>query len=142
MTVLVLCLPAHAERVCFVYDGDTLTLCNGMKVRLAGIDAPELKQPYGKAARDYLRALVKDREVRLDCHGKSYKRAVCNMEILLPSGPLHPGRELVGRGLAYDSPKYSKGAFSSAEEFARKLGRGVWAQTGGGVRPWEYRRSQ
>jgi len=37
-----------------VHDGDTLTLLverQPVKVRLAGIDAPELAQPYGQKAK-------------------------------------------------------------------------------------------
>jgi len=38
-----------------VHDGDTITLntdSGAKKIRLAGIDAPEIKQPYGIASRD------------------------------------------------------------------------------------------
>ena len=41
-----------------IYDGDTLRLIGGdreLKIRLCGIDAPELKQTLGVEARDYLR---------------------------------------------------------------------------------------
>ena len=44
-----------------IYDGDTLRLISNnqeLKIRLCGIDAPELKQPLGIEARDYLRSLV------------------------------------------------------------------------------------
>lgn len=37
-----------------VYDGDTLTLEGKVKLRLYGIDAPELKQKGGKFARELL----------------------------------------------------------------------------------------
>jgi len=35
---------------CHVIDGDTLVI-KGTKIRLAGIDAPELDQPWGQQAR-------------------------------------------------------------------------------------------
>ncbi|MBW4536539.1 MAG: hypothetical protein KME09_21635 [Pleurocapsa minor HA4230-MV1] len=41
-----------------IYDGDTLRVVRGqeeLKVRLCGIDAPEIKQPLGIESRDYLR---------------------------------------------------------------------------------------
>jgi hypothetical protein len=41
-----------------VYDGDTLRLVRGneeLKIRLCGIDSPELDQPLGIESRDYLR---------------------------------------------------------------------------------------
>ena len=58
---LLLVIPvAHAEqfRVVAVSDGDTLTVepiegGDRAKVRLHGIDAPELRQPYGEAAKTF-----------------------------------------------------------------------------------------
>jgi endonuclease YncB( thermonuclease family) len=55
-----------ALKVKYVHDGDTLVLRDGRKVRLIGIDTPELArkqqpaQPYAIAARDRLRQLVAD----------------------------------------------------------------------------------
>ena len=48
------------------YDGDTCTTDKGEKIRLACIDAPELRQPFGKASRDHLREIIKDRPVKID----------------------------------------------------------------------------
>jgi endonuclease YncB( thermonuclease family) len=50
-----------AETKDAIHDGDTMRLTNGSKelrIRLCGIDSPELSQPLGFAARDYLRSLV------------------------------------------------------------------------------------
>ena len=65
-------LPATAEtvRIVSVYDGDTLTLSSGEKVRLACIDTPEIKGRRADpvpalAARDHLRSLVLNRDVRI-----------------------------------------------------------------------------
>ncbi|KAL3930210.1 MAG: hypothetical protein SGBAC_011858 [Bacillariaceae sp.] len=50
-------LPSGVEEIgCkSVYDGDTLTLADGRRVRLLGIDTPELKekQPFAEEAKDY-----------------------------------------------------------------------------------------
>lgn len=58
-------MPAVADtltgRVVGVHDGDTLTLLvshQQVKVRLVGIDAPELAQPYGQKAKQALSALA------------------------------------------------------------------------------------
>lgn len=118
-----------------------MTTCTGMKVRLFGIDAPELIQPMGHEARDYLHKIVVGREVGLACVGKSYKRAVCRVEVSTGSGPLDASREMAGRGFAFDSPHYSHGEYHDAEAFAQSLGRGVWSLPGGGVRPWDFRHS-
>ena len=51
-----------------VYDGDTVTLSDGEKVRLACIDTPELNRPQNEAAmaaRDYLRQQVLGKTVNI-----------------------------------------------------------------------------
>ena len=69
-----LCAPPHIDReveVRYVHDGDTLHLKSGEKVRLIGIDTPELARQQRPAealalqARDRLRQLVKNSRHRL-----------------------------------------------------------------------------
>ena len=57
--------PREKVKIIRCYDGDTCTT-NKEKIRLACIDAPELKQPFGKASRDHLREIIKDRPVKID----------------------------------------------------------------------------
>ncbi len=70
------CPATHIDRhaqIKYVHDGDTITLENGDKIRLIGINAPEVArkpgygttrritrkaEPYGDAARDYLKHLL------------------------------------------------------------------------------------
>lgn len=53
-----------------VHDGDTLTVMAGdrkEKIRLLGIDAPEIGQPpWGFASRDFVRGLALDKDVRVE----------------------------------------------------------------------------
>ncbi|AHF07262.1 thermonuclease family protein [Desulfitobacterium metallireducens] len=59
--------------ICIIaYDGDTITVRltqspqNPIKVRLIGIDTPELKKgEFGETARDYLKSMVLGQKVRL-----------------------------------------------------------------------------
>jgi micrococcal nuclease len=135
---LLVASPSLAEVVCSVRDGDTFKLCNGASVRIAGIDAPELKQPMGLESRDFLRRVILGQDVQLVCKGKSYNRQVCSVS----KNGLDVQKEMVGRGWAYDSPKYSKGLYQGAEAFARKNNRGVWVIPGGGERPWDWRHNR
>ena len=48
-----------------IIDGDTFKLENGEKVRLIGIDAPELSQPGGDESRQYLTQLILNKGVTL-----------------------------------------------------------------------------
>lgn len=77
LALVVAGLPVSAEtlagRVVGVHDGDALTLLvegnRQVKVRLAGIDAPELSQPYGQKAKQTLSALAFGKEARVESAG-------------------------------------------------------------------------
>jgi micrococcal nuclease len=49
-----------------IIDGDTFRLETGEKVRLIGIDAPELSQPGGKMSREYLAHLILRKPITLE----------------------------------------------------------------------------
>lgn len=57
-TVLSTPAPPSPCIVAYVHDGDTLRCRDGRRIRLLLIDAPELDQPYGHAARRQLSALT------------------------------------------------------------------------------------
>lgn len=106
---------------CWVIDGDTIVI-NKTHIRLAGIDAPELDQPFGKVAKSTLVRLCKGQVVTAYTDGSlSHERtvAVCTLE---------DGRdlsaEMVKAGLALDWKKYSDGRYRSLE--ASDLRRKLW----------------
>ena len=71
---LLLSLPSLAAdvfgKVVSVADGDTITVLDDTKVqhkiRLAGIDAPERKQPFGQRAKEQLSDLVFGKTVQVE----------------------------------------------------------------------------
>jgi endonuclease YncB( thermonuclease family) len=76
------------SNVSYVYDGDTLTLQNGKKVRLVQIDTPELSpaECYGIQARDLLRKMVGTSTIKLrkepaSPNKGSTKESVVNMQV-------------------------------------------------------------
>jgi endonuclease YncB( thermonuclease family) len=85
-----------AGQIVGVTDGDTLTLLDDSKVRhhirIAGIDAPESKQAYGKAAKQHLAELAFGREAVAEC-GKldKYERLVCVVRVGGDPGGVEPG---------------------------------------------------
>lgn len=111
------------------HDADTCHFkkTNGevVKVRFAGVDAPEKKKPYSKEATEFVVSKLKDQKVTLRCVGKSFDRRVCSVFI----GPLDLAEDLVRAGYAWDSPKHSKGRYRQLEEEARTAKRGLWVQT-------------
>ncbi len=95
------------HRVLFVYDGDTVLLKNGAKVRYLGINTPEIDCEGGKSefmaqtAKDFNQELVKGALVRLeyDLERKDgYKRFLAY--VFLENGDM-VNALLVRKGLAY-----------------------------------------
>lgn len=110
----------------FVVDGDTLDV-RGQRVRLAGIDAPELHQTCGEEghlwncgemARIALQAEVNTGAVR--CRGRAfdiYHRLIATCFV----GDVDIGEQMVSSGLAI-----ADGAYRATELEARVTRRGIW----------------
>ena len=91
------------------HDGDTCRTTTGEKIRLACIDAPELRGPQAAqlpaiAARDYLRQLVVGQEVLIRRVGQDrYGRAIAEIYLW----PFNIGEEMVASGHARILHQYS-----------------------------------
>ncbi|MEJ6390968.1 thermonuclease family protein [Gymnodinialimonas ulvae] len=97
---------------CWVVDGDTIMI-GKTRIRLWGIDAPEMNHPYGKISKFALVAMVKGQDITATFHGTgSYERAVAHCR--LPDGR-DIAAELVKQGLALDWPDYSNGHYAKWE---------------------------
>jgi endonuclease YncB( thermonuclease family) len=138
--------PAESEtitaRIVGVHDGDSITaLAAGnvqLKVRLEGIDAPELKQPFSQQAKQALSAMVFGKTVSLHVTGKDrYKRTLA---VVVADG-VNVNLALVRLGLAWRYEAYSKdAAFIVAQNEAKAARRGLWSDPAP-VPPWEWRKS-
>jgi endonuclease YncB( thermonuclease family) len=142
---------AHAERftgrVVGIQDGDTLTLLDAnrreQRVRLAGIDAPEARQRYGQAAKRELSDLAFGKQASADCPKTDrYGRRVCNVSV----EGRDVGLALVQAGAAWHFRAYAqeqspadRARYARAEEAARTLKAGLWADPEA-VPPWDWRR--
>ncbi|MDQ0607085.1 endonuclease YncB(thermonuclease family) [Variovorax sp. W1I1] len=148
-------LLAHAAspRNCLIVgvtDGDTLTARCGrvgayeqVKVRIAAIDAPEKKQPYGQRSRQALsrlcyaeKAVITERDT--DRYGRTVADVSCNGE--------DAGSRMVSEGWAwvYDYNKIATkrgGGLFKLQDSARSRHLGLWADTKP-VPPWDWRKSQ
>lgn len=106
-----LAFPAQAQ-VARVHDGDTLSI-GFTRYRLAGVDAPELSEPFGRASRDMLISIIAGAPVTCAPTGaKSYDRLVARC-----STRARPdlGAELIARGFALDCARYSSGIYRHLE---------------------------
>jgi micrococcal nuclease len=96
----------------WVVDGDTIDIA-GTRIRLSGIDAPEMDHPYGKSAKWALVNLCKGQEVRAVFDGElSHDRTVATC--FLPDGR-DLSAEMVKAGMAIDWPKFSRGKYAGLE---------------------------
>jgi endonuclease YncB( thermonuclease family) len=121
-----------------VVDGDSLTL-DGTRLRLIGIDAPEVDQicagprgeyPCGRQARNALRELIGGRSVTCAARRRDrYDRLLASCK----AGGIDLNRAMVERGWAV-----AYGDHDDAERSARDAGLGLWA--GSFERPQDWRR--
>jgi len=132
-------------RVVGITDGDTLTLLvegkQQVKVRLAEIDTPESRQPYGKRAKQELSALAFNKIARVQVQDTDrYKRTVGRVFV----DGLDVNAEMVRRGAAWVYRKYVLDArLFKLEEEARREKRGLWKlPESERVPPWEWRHNR
>jgi endonuclease YncB( thermonuclease family) len=124
-----------------VVDGDTLRVNIEQKVekiRLHGIDAPEIGQEFGTEARDFVRERTVGRAVTVERLGSDrYGRDV--VIVRLPDGR-SLNAELVWQGYAWWSRRHAPddNELAKAELDARAAKRGLWRQAEP-VPPWVWR---
>jgi micrococcal nuclease len=123
-------LPAWTGVVTYVVDGDTVyvrPLTGGLarSVRLLGMDAPEICQEGGLAARDALQSRVLQRQVQVFAQGTDdYGRALASLYL----GSEDVGQWMVQRGQAWSYRfRQDAGPYAESEHHARVLGRGIFA---------------
>jgi len=123
-----------------VHDGDSITVLTTdkvqVKVRLEGIDAPELKQAFSQQSKMAMSEMVFGKVVTLHATGTDrYKRTLAVVMV----DDVNANLELVRRGLAWRFDKYSKDvALLAAQREAQPARRGLWSDTAP-VPPWEWR---
>ena len=131
---------AFQAKVTAVTDGDTVKIeyeNKIIKVRLAGIDTPELKQEFGLEAKKALEERVLNKKVYIDGDKKDrYGRLIADIKI----GSRWVNKELVEEGYAWHYKQYSKDPeLVESESNAKKEAKGLWISHNP-VPPWEYRK--
>jgi endonuclease YncB( thermonuclease family) len=111
--LLIAAEPPGQGRVGYVIDGDTFRLESGERIRIAGIDAPEIHTgqarcraeiALGKAATARARALLDGRNVTIIRVGRSYNRTVARVTL----AGHDVGSELVATGVARWWPRWQR----------------------------------
>lgn len=132
-------MPPDAVRVHSrdVFDGDTLELTDGRRVRLIGINAPEIgrkgsaSQPFARAATDRLQALVGNAPLYLVPGQEPRDRYGRTLAHLFDAAGHNIEAQLLSEGLGFAigvPPNLAMvRCHVEAEEHARSRERGLWA---------------
>jgi len=147
VVALTLATAATAEtipgRVVAIHDGDTLTVLvakHPVKVRLADIDAPELKQAFGTRSRQSLAALCFQEEARLETAGKDrYGRTIATVHC----AGTDANEQQVRQGMAWVFERYARrnSPLYAIQSEAKTAGIGLWSDPQP-VQPWEWRQQK
>jgi endonuclease YncB( thermonuclease family) len=130
-------------RVVGVHDGDTITCLTSekeqIKVRLDAIDAPELGQPFGQAAKRALSEKVFGKDVVVSPKKKDkWGRTVGHIIV----GGRDVNLEMLEEGMAWHYEKFDNNKrLREAEQSARVAQSGLWSD-GNAVPPWEWRKNK
>ena len=118
-----------------VIDGDTLLMQDGVKVRLIGIDCPELNAPdprrniFGAQARDYVKRRLGLDPVTLTYEGASHDKYGRRLAYVWLKDGVMLNRELVELGYArvfWAAPFSYKKEFYRLQKKAKKERKGLW----------------
>ena len=128
--------------VSYVSDGDTIHIKKNFKkfkIRLYGIDCPEIRQLGGISAKKKVEELISNKKVKVKHKGLDrYGRVIGKVFF---EGDIDLGLVLVSEGLCWWYKKYAKNnlVLSVAESNARKKRIGIWSLEEP-LPPWEWRR--
>ena len=130
-------------KVVRVLDGDTIEVLvnkEPIRIRLADIDCPEKKQPFGNTAKRYVLEIAAHEIVTVEARNKDrYGRTIG--EVTLPNGE-SLNRLLISHGYAWHYKKYSKDAsLAELENQARMDKVGLWLDKSP-IAPWDWRRGK
>lgn len=136
-------------RVVSIADGDTLTVLDNSneqhKVRLNGIDAPELGQSFGQKSKRNLSDLVTGKPVTVEwTKTDRYGRIVATVttgQVDVNLAQLKAGMAWYFRQYERDVPVEKRRSYEEAEAAARAAKIGLWAEASPQP-PWDYRHPQ
>lgn len=117
-----------------VYDGDTIELKDGRKIRLIGVDAPEVDSPYAKKepggdeSKAYLMNLLAGKKVSIRV-GEDPKDRFGRILAYVYVGDVLVNGRIIRDGFAQVYEKFDyeyKDLFKAYEQEARTRGIGIW----------------
>lgn len=147
-------------RVVGVHDGDTVTILDSgntqYKIRLAGIDSPELKQQFGAKAKESLSSFLYAKKVTVEWKKRDRYGRIVGKILFMPANCITPAclqpadanYEQIAAGMAWYYRQYAselnpddRAKYDAAENRAHVEKRGLWGDPNA-VPPWTWRRSK
>lgn len=128
-----------AEKVRYVIDGDTFILENNLRVRMIGINAPEIGhrrykkkgQAYGDEAKAHLKTLIEKKDVTLKSGGNDeYDRFGRRLAYVYLADGSFVNLRMIEDGFAEAYRKFPfehKEDFIKSEQEARTAKKGMWS---------------
>jgi hypothetical protein len=123
-----------------VLDGDTIFIMKDekeIKIKLDGVDCPEMGQDFGKAAKQFTSDLVLGKIVEINIRGfDKYRTLVAYVVVENNDISL----ELIKAGLAWNYKRFSSDdpIYPLAEKDARNSKIGLWSMANP-IAPWDFR---
>ncbi len=131
-------------KVVEVNSGDVITIFNlnrPVRVKLMGVDAPELNQTFGDVAKKHLSDLVFEKSVVVEYAGIASDSSLTG-RVLLNDADI--GAQMIRDGAAWFDPHngnrlgpMNREVYEQSEQAARSEKRGLW-QEENPVAPWEF----
>lgn len=131
--------PAFSATLIEVIDGDTIKVDDAgkvKKVRLANIDAPELKQAYGPEAKILLETILKGQDITLENQKMDfYRRTLADVST---EECEDVSLAMICNGLAWNY-KRKTGLYAEAQLIAQEERIGLWIDPTP-IPPWDFRK--
>lgn len=123
-----------------VSDGDTVILTDEKgvrkKIRLDGIDAPEVGQEYGDVATEFVKKNVLNKEVRVEVIGiDKYDRVLGVIYV----GDMNINEALLSNGLAWQYHYNKNGKYAELVAEAKQKRLNIWS-TNRSIDPYDWRK--
>ena len=144
------CAETIQGKVIRIAEGDTLTIFDSstkreLKIRLAGIDAPEREQPHFETSRQNLAGLAYGKVVTVKWHKRDrYGRLVGTVTADWADvglAQVRAGHAWWFQRYANEQTPFDRSRYETAEREAKLDKRGLW-KTGKPTPPWEWRKAR
>lgn len=114
----------------YAVDGDTFVTVNGDRIRIIGIDAPELGRPFGDESKAFLQKAIEDKSLTLKIQSHKvmdvYDRILAEVRNYKGNVAVSLLSEGYAKQLWGDDDYFDTSRYTAAENVAKELKKGIW----------------